>query len=86
MILTPQQIAEVCYEAERAYGHALGDYTHNPWRFLSPEEQQYVVKEIEKCLRDPDYNWYDGNHEPPSETHRVRSYIFTSVVNTLKTF
>ena len=59
MKLTTEQIAEVCYEANRVYCEALGDHSITPWLY-APEHQ---IQPTIDCIRS--FNV----HNTPEDTH-----------------
>lgn len=116
MKLTPLQIAEACHEANRAYCHALGDYSQAPWRFLPENIKGSAVDGVEYHIQHPDAspeqsheNWskfkiqdgwvYGPVKDAEKKQHpclvpygelpieqRAKDYIFSALVDILKTF
>lgn len=54
MKLTALQIAEACHEANRAYCHAVGDYSNLPWRMVPENIKNSVIDGVEFHLANPD--------------------------------
>lgn len=54
MLLSYEQIAEVCHENNRAYCHAFGDYSNPPWRMLTPEQQATTISGVAFHVGNPD--------------------------------
>jgi hypothetical protein len=54
MKLTYEQIAEVCHENNRAYCHALGDYSLAPWSLTPANIKQSAVDGVTFHLANPD--------------------------------
>lgn len=116
MKLTHEQIAEMCHENNRAYCHALGDYSQAPWRMLSEELRTSAIHGVSFHLAHPDATPEDSHKSWMKEKtengwkygpvkdlvkkehpcfvpygqlpieQRVKDYLFTAIVDTLKTF
>jgi hypothetical protein len=54
MRLTAEQIAKTAHEVNRAYCHALGDYSHLPWRLVPENIKQSAINGVEFHLTNPD--------------------------------
>lgn len=54
MKLTYDQIAEVCHENNRAYCHALGDYSLLPWSMTPANIKQSAIDGVTFHLANPD--------------------------------
>lgn len=54
MKLTDEQIAEICHENNRAYCHALGDYSQPAWKHLPKEIKDSILDGIDFHLANPD--------------------------------
>jgi len=61
MRLTYEQIAEACHEANRAYCHALGDYTQLPWSMVPANIKESAVDGVTFHIANPDSS--------PEESH-----------------
>lgn len=54
MKLTYEQIAEMAHENNRAYCHALGDYSQSPWRMLPKEIKDSAIDGVTFHIANPD--------------------------------
>ena len=54
MKLTYEQIAEMAHENNRAYCHALGDYSKAPWRMVAKEIRASAIDGVEFHINNPD--------------------------------
>jgi len=54
MLLSYQQIAEMAHENNRAYCHALGDYSQAPWRMIPEEIRQSAIDGVAFHIANPD--------------------------------
>jgi hypothetical protein len=54
MKLTYEQIAEMCHENNRAYCHAIGDYSQSPWRMMPAEIRHSAINGVEFHINNPD--------------------------------
>lgn len=53
MSLTPEQIARVAHEVNRAYCQFLGDYTQPVWEEAPARQQDSVLSGVELHMREP---------------------------------
>lgn len=51
--MTPEQIARICHEANKAYCEALGDYSHAPWSYSDPGLRASVENGVHVYLGNP---------------------------------
>lgn len=116
MKLTIEEIAETCHEVNRAYCHALGDYSQPPWRFLTDDIIRSAIDGVRFHLDYPDAtpeqsheNWmkfkiqdgwkYGVKKDMIKKEHpclvpygalpveqRAKDFMFSSLVDTLKSF
>lgn len=54
MKLTFEQIAEVCHENNRAYCHAIGDYSQPSWNHLPNDIRDSAIDGVTFHLKNPD--------------------------------
>jgi hypothetical protein len=54
MLLSYEQIAEMAHENNRAYCHALGDYSQAPWRMVAKEIRASAIDGVEFHINNPD--------------------------------
>jgi hypothetical protein len=64
--MTPEEIAHVCHEANRAYCQILLDVSHHEWGMISSELRDSVISGVKALLADPTItaeqihqNWLD---------------------------
>lgn len=62
-VLTPEQIARVCYEADRAYCMATGDHSLVPWDGAPAWQREGALAGVLKILEDPELT--------PEQTHEA---------------
>ena len=67
MKLTPEQVAKICHEANRAYCEALGDHTQLPWARAHDWQKESAVAGVKLLLKYPGLtpkqmheNWLDA--------------------------
>ncbi len=63
MYLTPEQIARVCHEANRAYSMSTGDHTQVPWDSASRGQKHSVLEGIKVAL--------DDSNMTPEQSHEL---------------
>jgi hypothetical protein len=51
--MTPEEIAHVCHEANRAYCQILGDYSHRSWRDATAMLKNSVTYGVARAIDDP---------------------------------
>lgn len=59
--MTPNQIAVICHEANKALCEELGDRSQLPWRDAPDWQRESAINGVEFCLANPD--------APTSATH-----------------
>lgn len=59
--MTPQQIAQICHEANRAYCRTIGDFSQVEWDAAPEWQRQSAITGVEFVLHNPD--------APPSANH-----------------
>lgn len=62
-VLTPEDIARVCHEANRAYCMSTGDHGQTTWDTAPSWQKSSIVTRVEASLIDPD--------RTPEENHRA---------------
>lgn len=52
-VLTNEQIARVCHEANRAYCQSIGDDSQVLWEFAPVWQKESAINGVEFCLQNP---------------------------------
>jgi len=67
LYLTPEQIARVCHEANRAYCMSIGDHSHPTWDMAPVWQKQSAIAGVNIVIKNPDTtpaasheSWYAG--------------------------
>lgn len=60
-MMTPEEIASVCHEANRALCTAFGDFSHKSWDNAPQWQRESQILGVEFCLANP--------KSPPSANH-----------------
>lgn len=81
--MTPDQIAEVCHEVNRAYCEALGDQSQLPWS-EAPEWQKSSARNgVELHIENPDAG-PEQSHESWLEQKRAEGWTYGPVKDPAK--
>ena len=78
MIVTHQQIAKICHEANRAYCQAIGDFSQVPWDDAPDWQRESAIKGVELHLSNPDAG-PEASHESWSAEKLSTGWVYGPV-------
>ena len=62
-VLTVEQIARVCHEANRAYCMSIGDFTQPTWDMAPPWQRESAIEGVRAAVANPDRTPEDSHEE-----------------------
>jgi hypothetical protein len=78
MKLTYEQIAQMAHENNRAYCHAMGDYSQAAWAFLPEEIRQSAIDGVTFHINNPDSS-PEQSHENWWKFKRLNGWVYGPV-------
>lgn len=76
--MTLAHIAEVCHEANRAYGHTVGDWSIPEWVDAPPQTKLSAIEDVKELLRQ--------KGDPQPDASRPARAMTAAIVNALAPF